>query len=733
MVRLTSLAVQLALGGSYHDAVMADTPLGFWLLNELLTATGARDSSGNARDGTWTGSPVFGQPGALPHGGTATMLESASGDFASMGDVAAFEFTGACSVEFLFRFDVGVGGTNSYILSKVSGAQGWSVIRAATSGVINFNAYTAADVNVFSVSSSDDFVDDAWHHCVCTWTGTTAANGVKLYIDGALDAQSTAGAGTVATNAAPFQIGAASSTFFVDAQLAGVAVYGTELSAARVLAHYAATQWTDVTDDVDPKAGLSLTYGTTGTGPSDRLANIGTLEFTLDNSRRNSAGLRGYYSPHHANCRAGFTFDIPVRVQMVYASTTYTRFWGRLAVIDPEPGQFLDQKTPCLAYDYVFTLVDTDIRAVDAQASKTEVELLSAVFEALPHTAQPMAIDFDTAVDTYPYAFHDLAGGRKAATVLDKVLRSAWGDGFVHGDGTFRYRNRQTNASASIALTLTDQHLLQLTSPNSRSDVFNLIRVTVHPKDVDAAATTVLYSHPSAGDLLVSAAGGMRELWCEYRNPNDDYATTIGGLDMVTPVSATDFVANSAADGSGTNLTASVTVTAEFFASVAKLTLTNNHATLAAYFTTLQIRGKGVYDLRPVTLEARGEQSTRPLPIDLVYQASAAIGQDIADFILNERESVMQPVERVQFRAQQSNTLMLGALVTEPGDVVSVSEAQTGIVEAQVLVRSIALTVGPLRSLTSSFGVFPVTVGEGWLLGETGRSELDETTILGAG
>ena len=71
---------------------------------------------------------------------------------------------------------------------------------------------------------------------------------------------------------------------------------------------------------------------------------------------------------------------------------------------------------------------------------------------------------------------------------------------------------------------------------------------------------------------------------------------------MLTPVATTDFTANTLADGTGTNLTASFSVAVTDFGDNAKLVISNNHPTLAGYVTFLQLRGDAV------TTQGRGYQ-----------------------------------------------------------------------------------------------------------------------------
>lgn len=218
---------------NYAPVVLADTPLGYWRLDET-SGTSAADSSGNGRTGTYTGGFTLNQTGALVDGNAALLLNGSSG-YVTMGDIAAFEFTGAFSVEAWVKFT----STSNFIVSKsLNTAAGW-FLGVTASGNVQFFAATAAIATVFNVQSGSAFNNGLYHHVVATWDGTTNANGVKLYIDGVLNAQGTAGAGTIAQNAAPFLIGAWHTTpaSFFGGTVDEVAVYGAELSAARVAAH----------------------------------------------------------------------------------------------------------------------------------------------------------------------------------------------------------------------------------------------------------------------------------------------------------------------------------------------------------------------------------------------------------------------------------------------------------------------------------------------------------------
>jgi len=65
-------------------------------------------------------------------------------------------------------------------------------------------------------------------------------------------------------------------------------------SATWALQVYIGSTWVDLSSDVRTSSPFSGSRGIMGNGPLDRVAGPGFLNFALDNSADNSAGLAGY-------------------------------------------------------------------------------------------------------------------------------------------------------------------------------------------------------------------------------------------------------------------------------------------------------------------------------------------------------------------------------------------------------------------------------------------------------
>lgn len=483
--------------------------------------------------------------------------------------------------------------------------------------------------------------------------------------------------------------------------------------------------WVDVTADVYLMPGDTSAWnrGIKSNRPEDHVADTGLLNFALDNSATNSGATQGWYSPSHPSCRAGFTFGIKVRVVGVWDGVDYPLWRGKLRAILPEPGQYGTKRTLCTAHDTMGDLYEADLISIAPQANKTEVQLLQAIVATLPSEAAPPATSYDVALDTYQYAFDDIGGGGiKALTAGSNVVLSAQGWWYAKADGTLKYENRHTITTKTSSFTF-DNTMHGLVVPSDLSNVFNRIRVTVHPRTIDAAATTVLFSQPGAIEL---GPGQTLDVWGDYADPANSLKL-IGGTAQVTPiVSTTDYVANSAADGSGSNQTANLSVVTSAFASTVKFELTNTSGA-TIYVTKLQIRGKGVYDNAPITVEkfVARPYGDRPLRLDLRYQHNTTIAKDLADYHYALYGNLAGSVSAITFMATADDTLLGQALEREIGDVITLSEEMTGLVNARVVIRGIEWSVAPGPVAMVTWYLSPMLVGSVFILDDATYGVLD--------
>jgi hypothetical protein len=220
---------------SYKASILVDTPAGFWRLSDAAAATVATDDSGNARPGSYTGSPTLGASSPLTRDVATAMTLDGVDDLMDVPDNAAFDGVADFSLEIWFKTGA-LSDTNAKLFWKRLGGNGYALHITTATGLLTFECETGAVNNQLNTTVTN-WADGVWHHVVATRTGANA----RIYVDGALVAGPTALTSNSLANTAVLRIGSNDTVNrrFVGS-LFGAAYYGAALSAAQVTAHYAA-------------------------------------------------------------------------------------------------------------------------------------------------------------------------------------------------------------------------------------------------------------------------------------------------------------------------------------------------------------------------------------------------------------------------------------------------------------------------------------------------------------
>ena len=228
----------------YTGQVMADSPHVYYQVDEA-SGTSMADGSGHGRTGTYAAVSAYRQPGALLGGaGYSVALAGGTGRLVS-GGTAVTDPT-AFSLELWFRTSTTAGGK----------LIGFESTRNATSptydrhvvmrpdGRLTYGSWTAPTVNALVTPTA--YNDGAWHHLVVTARPRGQQQESVVYVDGRAVASGTTtrttayagwwrvGHGSLGTGA-----GMPASAAFTGS-IDQVAVYHSELSAARVASHWSA-------------------------------------------------------------------------------------------------------------------------------------------------------------------------------------------------------------------------------------------------------------------------------------------------------------------------------------------------------------------------------------------------------------------------------------------------------------------------------------------------------------
>lgn len=494
---------------------------------------------------------------------------------------------------------------------------------------------------------------------------------------------------------------------------------------------------TTVRADVRTDIPVRLRYGLPGASIADRCATTGTLTFALDNSEANSATTKGYYSPGHGSCRTGFRVGLRVALVIPVGLFNYYKFTGTIESLRPTAGQYGEQITYVTCVDWMDEAARHKLALLALQTSKRGDQLITTVLANM--TKQPDNTTLATGLDTFPYAGDTWQDERTTAlAALQSIAQSEFGYVYIKGgyDGTYAatgttltFENRHTRLRKTSTDFAVDESALDVVVRRTRGDVFNRVEVTVHPREVDAGSPVTLFTLKTKP---VVRAGETVYIDGRYTDPNQRGVTRVGGANMIAPVATTDYTMNTAEDGSGTNLTASFTVTATFGANTVRFAVANG-AAQDGYITSLKCRGDGLYDFEPVTVSAEDSTSQttygeRTMGIDMPLQTSANVARDAAEYALAGWKDETTRIEKIVFIADNTRAIdfLTAAAEIEPGARVAVIETQTAVA-APFFVQSVEMEIAQ-RVTTVAWAVIPASeIYEFWVLD---TSQLNSTTIL---
>ena len=488
---------------------------------------------------------------------------------------------------------------------------------------------------------------------------------------------------------------------------------------------YLSAAWTDVTRDVVKAEPVHATRGIQGSGVKDLVALPGMFSFVLDNSQANSGAKLGYYSPGHANCRAGFGKGTRVRLKLVHSGASYYWWHGRIRTIEPMAGQFRERMTFVQAADYMQILSDFQLDKLAIQEDKRFDQLIDTAVDAV--STAPMATSYAVDPSTSEIAFHLEQDERTyIMTVLQKICQSTGGMLFVKGDATggetLTYESRHTRALRALAGTLNNT-MSDMKLRWEEREQYTKVRVLVYPVRTDDS-NVVLASLAQEVEIgpLKSYKFNLR-----VRDPNG--SARISGKTLVSPLVADTDYKVSSVSGGGNDKNGSVTVGTPSGSNVISVTITNPDLDASVYVNHLQVRGLGIYPYD--SQDQFAGSGDRHFTYEMPYQASLTFAKAYATYLQGATSNDLPIISDVWFYADFSDVLM-GYLHgdVEIGSRVLLQEAATGL-DMEFFVNFIDLEIVNNGSQAKvGWTLAPAETAQYFILDDTTYGVLDEPTIV---
>ena len=227
------------------------------------------------------------------------------------------------------------------------------------------------------------------------------------------------------------------------------------------------------------------------------------------------------------------------------------------------------------------------------------------------------------------------------------------------------------------------------------------------------------------------APGESRTFEARYPNPDsDNNAVEVNA--WTTSASSTDYTANSASGGGGTDLTSSLGVANTKIAQRMIITITNNHASTNAFLTKLQARGTAVTQkqatVRSIDTTSQAKYGERKFVAETEFIPNTTEAQRWCEFQLSIYSTPVN-ILKMSYVASLSAGLIHQAITRDISDRVTVTannDSELGI-NADFFIESERHSVNGNTHLVS-YSLSPASGGysQFWVLGV---SKLNENTV----
>lgn len=203
---------------------------------------------------------------------------------------------------------------------------------------------------------------------------------------------------------------------------------------------------------------------------------------------------------------------------------------------------------------------------------------------------------------------------------VNEVLTLGGYTAYVNGGGIFTVQDRFYDLGGPVVASYADIKALGLTLDDTQ--IINSVRVRGSPREIVDSVQVIA----ELTEALAIPASGAVGFFLDYQDPRNQEAAP--ATEVVTPVSATDYLLNSESTGSGTDYTGQASVAVSLLAETAVSTIFNGTGA-EVFLTRYRLRGKPISRRATVTVERVDEASQAQYGIEQLVLESRLLGSKV--------------------------------------------------------------------------------------------------------
>lgn len=326
----------------------------------------------------------------------------------------------------------------------------------------------------------------------------------------------------------------------------------------------------------------------------------------------------------------------PVRISLGFDGLTIPMFIGLTEKL-PD----IDEKNKTATFhcmDFISKIYNKPLSQALVYTDVRTDELIDNLLQAHAGLTSSQ-YELDTGMNNIPVAFFEK--GTKLGEILSELCEAEAGRLFMDEEGMIRFWNRQHQASAPFnqsQFTFTPNNIIELKVPK-QDYIVNSVNVNSDVREV-LGVQSVMKAQISTDpkEWLQVPAGSTLERFFELQDPVTD-------VELTTNILNCTFTANSAVDGTGTNLTSSISISSfSLFTKSIKVVFANSSGT-DAYITAFEIFGTPAKVTKKIRVEVTDATSIakyeeRPLEITNNFIQTTSFANSLAQIVLNDRDDL---------------------------------------------------------------------------------------------
>ncbi len=314
--------------------------------------------------------------------------------------------------------------------------------------------------------------------------------------------------------------------------------------------------------------------------------------------------------------------------------------------------------------------------------------------------------DIDPGINIVKFGLFET--GAKWGNLVNSIVQAENGHLYQDEEGVIRFEDRQHWTQFpyyNVQRVITTSQVINARSPNY-DHIVNVVEVTAKPRDV--LATQLIWqtnAYAGAGVIEVPA-NSTAEVWANYNDPVYNVDTPI----RYVPTATSYFIANSLTDGTGTDVTNSVTLNSiTNFAQASKMVFSNSSSS-PVFLTDINIWGRPARQTGAIYYKGKVGASITAyeehiLKIENDYIQDASWAQSYAEMILADF-AYPENLQEITIRAIPE--LQMGDLVSWQGRYWRVYGIRTMIDPSSGFLQDLKLLQ---RTITTYFRIGVSTIG----------------------